>query len=56
MIKTADCKVTAFCCVIDDFCQHFEAENAGKALLGEDGVRRIRRKSLSDSEITTIPL
>lgn len=57
MIKTTDYKVTALFCIIDDFCQHFEAENAGKLLLGEDGVRRRRRKaSLSDSEIMTILL
>ena len=57
MIKTTDYKVTALFCVIDDFCQHFEEENAGKLLLGEDGVRRRRRKaSLSDSEIMTILL
>ena len=36
MIKTADYKVTALFCVIDDFCKHFEAENAGKLLLDED--------------------
>ena len=52
MIKTADYKVTALFCVIDDFCKHFEAENAGKLLLGEVGTKRRRRKaSLSDSEI-----
>ena len=57
MIKTTDYKVTALFCIIDDFCQHFEAENAGKLLVGEDGVRRRRRKaSLSDSEIMTILL
>ncbi len=57
MIKTTDYKVTALFCVIDDFCQHFEAENAGKMLLGEDGVKRRRRKaSMSDSEIMTILL
>ena len=56
MIKTADYKVTALFCVID-FCKHFEAENAGKLLLGEDGTKRRRRKaSLSDSEIMTILL
>lgn len=57
MIKTSDYKVTALFCVIDDFCKHFEAENAGKLLLGEDGTKRRRRKaSLSDSEIMTILL
>ena len=54
-IKTADYKITELFCVIDEFCKHFEAENAGKLLLGEDGVKRRRRKaSLSDSEIMTI--
>lgn len=57
MIKTTDYKVTALFCVIDDFCKHFEAENAGKLLLGEDGTkRRMRKASLSDSEIMTILL
>lgn len=57
MIKTTEYKVTALFCVIDDFCKHLEAENAGKQLLGEDGSRRRRRKaSLSDSEIMTILL
>ena len=56
-IKTADYKITELFCVIDEFCKHFEAENAGKLLLGEDGVKRRRRKaSLSDSEIMTILL
>lgn len=57
MIKTTEYKVTTLFCVIDDFCNHFEAENAGKLLLGEDGARHRRRKaSLSDSEIMTILL
>ena len=38
-IKTADYKITELFCVIDEFCKHFEAENAGKLLLGEDGVK-----------------
>ena len=50
-------KVTELFCIIDEFCKVFEAENAGKLLLGEDGVRRRRRSaSLSDSEIMTILL
>ncbi len=57
MIKTTDYKVTALFCVIDDFCKHFEAENAGKLLLSENGTKRRRHKaSLSDSEIMTILL
>jgi len=38
-IKTADYKITELFCVIDEFCKHFEAENAGKLLLGEDGAK-----------------
>ena len=50
-------KVTELFCIIDEFCKLFEAENAGKVLLGEDGVKHRRRKaSLSDSEIITILL
>ena len=48
-------KVTELFCIIDEFYKVFDAENAGKLLLGEDGVKRRRRKaSLSDSEIMTI--
>ena len=44
-------KVTELFCIIDEFYKVFDAENAGKLLLGEDGVKRRRRKaSLSDSE------
>lgn len=54
---TADYKVTELFCVIDEFCKHFEAENAGKLLIGDDETKRRRRKaSLSDSEIMTILL
>ena len=43
--------------IIDEFYKVFDAENAGKLLLSEDGVKRRRRKaSLSDSEIMTICL
>lgn len=39
------------------FANIFEAENAGKLLIGDDGAKRRRRKaSLSDSEIMTIML
>ena len=52
-----DCKVTELFCIIDKFCKRFEAENAGKLLIGDDGTKRRRRKaSLSDSEIMTILL
>ena len=43
-------KVTELFCIIDEFYKVFDAENAGKLLLSEDGVKRRRRKaSLSDS-------
>ncbi len=52
-----DCKVTELFCIIDKFCKRFEAENAGKLLIGDDGTKRRRRKaSLSDSDIMTILL
>ena len=54
---TTGYKITELYCAIDEFCKYFEAENAGKLLLGEDGVRRRRRKTvMSDSEIITILL
>ena len=46
-------KVTELFCIIDEFYKVFDAENAGKLLLGEDGRRKA---SLSDSEIMTILL
>lgn len=50
-------KVTELFCIIDEFYKVFDAENAGKLFLSEDGVKRRRRKaSLSDSEIMTILL
>ena len=54
---TADCKVTELFCIIDDFCKHYDAENAGNLLEDNSGVKRRRRAaSLSDSEIMTILL
>ena len=54
---TTDCKVTELFCIIDEFCKHFEAENAGNLLEANSGVKRRRRAaSLSDSEIMTILL
>ena len=54
---TADCKVTELFCIIDEFCKHFDAENAGNLLEDNSGVKRRRRAaSLSDSEIMTILL
>jgi len=50
-------KITELYCTIDEFCKHFESENVGKRLTGEDGVRRRKRAAaLSDSEIMTILL
>ena len=43
--------------IIDEFCKHFDAENAGNLLEDNSGVKRRRRQaSLSDSEIMTILL
>ena len=57
LMQTADYKITELLCVIDDFCKHLEAENGGKLLLGDDTMKRRRRKaSLSDSEIMTVLL
>ena len=54
---TTDCKVTEIFCIIDEFCKHFDAENAGNLLEDNSGVKRKRRvASLSDSEIMTILL
>ena len=54
---TTDCKVTELFCIIDEFCKHFNAENAGNLLEDNSGVKRRRRAaSLSDSEIMTILL
>ena len=54
---TTDYKVTELFCIIDEFCKHFDAENAGNILEDNSGVKRRRRQaSLSDSEIMTILL
>lgn len=54
---TTDYKVTELFCIIDEFCKHFEAENAGKLLIEDKFHKRRRRKAfLSDSEIMTILL
>ena len=54
---TTDYKVTELFCVIDEFCKHFNAENAGNLLEDNSEVKRRRRQaSLSDSEIMTILL
>ena len=52
---TTDYKVTELFYIIDEFCKHFDAENAGNLLEDNSGVKRRRRQtSLSDSEIMTI--
>ena len=49
---TTDYKVTELFCIIDEFCKHFDAENAENLLEDNSGVKRRRRQaSLSDSEI-----
>ena len=54
---TTDYEVTELLCIIDEFCKHFDAENAGNLLEDNSGVKRRRRAaSLSDSEIMTILL
>ena len=54
---TTDCKVTELFCIIDEFCKHFDAENAGNLLEDNSGVKRRRRAaSLSDSEMMTIKI
>ena len=37
---TTDCKVTKLFCIIDEFCKHFDAENAG-GTLGLSGNSRM---------------
>ena len=54
---TTDYKVTELFCIIDEFCKHFEAENAGNLLEDNSGFKRRRcQASLSDSVIITILL
>ena len=49
---TTDYKVAELFCIIDEFCKHFDAENAENLLEDNSGVKRRRRQaSLSDSEI-----
>ena len=46
---TTDYKVTELFYIIDEFCKHFDAENAGNLLEDNSGVKRRRRAaSLSD--------
>ena len=54
---TTDCKVTELFRIIDEFCKHFDAENAGNLLEENSGVKRRRRATkLSDSETMTIKI
>ena len=50
-------KVTEIFCIIDEFCKHFDEENAKKVLISSKVTSRRRRAaSMSDSEIMTILL
>lgn len=50
-------KVTKIFCIIDEFCKHFDAENAQKVLISSKVTSRRRRSAtMSDSEIMTILL
>ena len=50
-------KVTEIFCIIDEFCKHFDAENAQKVLISSKVTSRRRRSAtMSDSEIMTILL
>jgi hypothetical protein len=54
---TTDYKFTELFCIIDEFCKHFDAENARLLLEDNSGMKRRRRAaSLSDSEIMTVLL
>ena len=45
-----DYKVTELFCIIDEFCKHFDAENARNLLEDNSGVKRRRRAaSLNDA-------
>ena len=35
---TTDCKVTGLFCIIDEFCKHFDAGNAGNLLEDNSGM------------------
>ena len=50
-------KVTEIFCIIDEFCKHFDEENAKKVLISSKVTSRRRRSAtMSDSEIMTILL
>ena len=46
---TTDCKVTELFCITDEFCKHFDAENAGNLLEDNSGVKRRQRLHLSEA-------
>ena len=46
---TADYKVTELFCIIDEFCKHFDAENAGNLLEDNSGTKRWRWKAACSS-------
>ena len=43
---TTDYKVTELFCIIDEFCKHFDSENAGNLL--EDNQRNRIKDKMSD--------
>ena len=46
---TTDYKVTELFCIIDEFCKHFDAENAGNLLEDNSGVKRRQRLHISEA-------
>ena len=46
---TTGCKVTELFCIIDEFCKHFDAENAGNLLEDNSGVKRRQRLHISEA-------
>ena len=40
---TTHYKVTELFCIIDEFCKHFDAKNAGNLLEDNSGVKQIGR-------------
>ena len=46
---TTDCKVTELFCIIDEFCKHFDAENAGNLPEDNSGVKRRQRLHISEA-------
>ena len=46
---TTSCKVTELFCIIDEFCKHFDAENAGNLLEDNSGVKRRQKLHISEA-------